>query len=188
MKDRPIELVTARLLLREFRRADHFAVHAYVRDPEVTRYTDWGPDGHQATAAFLAEMARNAAARPRTDYSLAAVERTSGVLVGAVHLGLTNQAHRLGEMGYVLAPLHWGKGYATEAATATLRFGFRQVGLHKITATCDPDNITYARFLSKIGMLYQDYVREHVLVRGRWRDRLLFAAISPLREYEPPCV
>jgi ribosomal-protein-alanine N-acetyltransferase len=81
----------------------------------------------------------------------------------------------------VLARARWGRGYATEAATAMLRFGFDQLGLHKIMATCDPDNTTSARVLTKIGMRIDGYLYQHVLVRRRWRDRLVLAATSPLR-------
>ncbi len=48
-----MELATPRLLLREFRGADHAAVHEFASDPEVVRYTDWGPNDPQDTAAFL---------------------------------------------------------------------------------------------------------------------------------------
>lgn len=177
----PMELVTPRLLLREFRNADQPAVHAYASDPEVTRYTDGGPNSPAATAAFLAETERDAAAQPRTEYTLAVTDRVDDVVIGAVHLSLTSQTHQRGDMGYVLGRPRWGQGYATEAATAILRFGFDQVGLHKIAASCDPGNLASARLLSKIGMRPEGHLHHHLLIQGQWRDRLLFAAISPLR-------
>ena len=54
-------------------------------------------------------------------------------------------------------------GYATEAAGALLRFGFDQAGLHRITATCDPENVGSARILEKIGMRH---LRHHYLIHG----------------------
>jgi RimJ/RimL family protein N-acetyltransferase len=173
-----MELVTSRLLLREFSASDYEAVHAYAADPEVTRFMDWGPNGPEDTVAFLAEVRRAALVVPRLGYSLAVVVCAAGDLVGAVHLGETSRAHRRGEMGYVLAQVHWRMGYATEAATAVLRFGFDEVGFHKITATCDPDNVASARVLEKIGMQYEGHLRRHLLIRGQWRDRLTFAALS----------
>jgi [ribosomal protein S5]-alanine N-acetyltransferase len=109
------------------------------------------------------------------------VVRATGNLVGAVHLGETSRAHRRGEMGNVLAQAHWGKGYATEAGAAMLRYGFDEVGFHRITATCDPDNVASARVLEKIGMRYEGQLRQHLLIRGRWRDRLAFAAVASTR-------
>ena len=44
-------------------------------------------------------------------------------------------------MGYTIARPAWGQGFGTEAAGAVLRFGFDRLGLHKVSATCDPANI-----------------------------------------------
>ena len=175
-----MELVTSRLVLREFSDSDHEAVHAYSGDPGVTRYMDWGPNSPEDTAAFLAEVRGEANAVPRLSYTLAVVVRANDELVGAVHLGETSREHRRGEMGYVLAQAHWRRGYATEAAAAIVRFGFEEVGFHKIAATCDPDNVASARVLEKIGMQYEGHLRQHLLIRGQWRDRLAFAALSPM--------
>jgi len=115
---------------------------------------------------------------PRASYTLAIVVRADDQLVGAVHLREVSGEHRRGEMGYVLAAAQWGKGYATEAATAMLRFGFDQLGIHKIIATCDPDNVASAHVLEKIGMRYEGHLHDHLLIRGQWRDRLTFGALS----------
>ena len=174
-----MELVTSRLLLREFAGSDRAAVHGYAGDPAVTRFMDWGPNSREDTVAVLAEVPGEANAVPRSNYTLAVVVRTDDELVGAVHIGETSREHRRGEMGYVLAQAHWGRGYATEAAAAILRFGFDEVGFHRIAATCDPENIASARVLEKIGMQYEGHLRQHLLIRGQWRDRLAFAALTP---------
>ena len=140
---------------------------------------DWGPNTSQDTAAFLAETRRAARAVPRRNYTLAVVVRASDELIGAVHLGETSSEHRRGEMGYVLARAHWGQGYATEAGATILRFGFDDVGLHKISATCDPANAASAHVLEKIGMEYEGRLRQHLLIRGQWKDRLAYAALTP---------
>ena len=79
-------------------------------------------------------------------------------------------------LGYVLARRSWGNGYATEAAAALLRYGFDELGLHTISATCDPENTASAAVLRRIGMRQVGYLHRQVYVRGEWRDRLLFSA------------
>ena len=69
----------------------------------------------------------------------------SGTVIGAVELRVTAAAHHRGEIGYVLAASAWGQGYATEAAASVLAFGFAQVGLHRVAATCDPANVASRR-------------------------------------------
>ncbi|GAB1691233.1 GNAT family N-acetyltransferase [Krasilnikovia sp. M28-CT-15] len=173
-----MHLETPRLLLREFHADDLDAVHAFAADPEVIRFTDWGPNTVDDTAAFLAEATHDAGARPRTRFALAVLDRAAQVLIGSVELSVTSAAHRQGSTGYVLARPWWGQGRATEAATAMLRLGFDRLDLHKISATCDPGNIASGRVLTKIGMRREGHLHDHLYVRGRWRDRLLFAAIT----------
>lgn len=54
------ELVTPRLLLRDFRLADEAAVHAYASDPKATVFTDWGPNDTAATREFIVQAAAEA--------------------------------------------------------------------------------------------------------------------------------
>jgi [ribosomal protein S5]-alanine N-acetyltransferase len=175
---RPVEIVTPRLLLRDFSDADHASLHLSASDPEVTRYMDWGPNTVEDTAAFLAWARANAAGRPRALFNLAVVERGDGGLLGSVSLRVISPDHQRAEMGYMLARSRWGCGYGTEAARAVLGFALDKLRLHKVTATCDPENVGSARVLSKIGMHREGYLRDHLLIRGQWRDRLLFAAVA----------
>jgi ribosomal-protein-alanine N-acetyltransferase len=174
-----MELSTPRLLLREFRAGDHAAVHAFAGDTEVTRYTDWGPNSAHDTAAFLSEVVRDASVLPRSRFGLAMVDREDGVLIGSIELRITSGEHERGELGYVLHRLRWGRGYAGEAAAAMLRHGFGELGLHRISATCDPGNAASSRVLTKIGMRREGHLHDHLRVRGQWRDRLIYAALSP---------
>jgi ribosomal-protein-alanine N-acetyltransferase len=172
-----MKLTTDRLLLRPLEADDFAVVHAYATDPEVVRFMDWGPNTLDDTTVFLDRMIRSATESPRTQYPLAIVpvgERP----VGVVELQIDSAEHRRADVGYVLARSAWGRGYASEAAAAMLRFGFGELGLHKISATCDPDNRGSARVLEKIGMRQEGVLRDHFLIRGQWRDRLLWAALE----------
>ena len=171
-----MELGTERLRLREFVGKDHEAVHRYASDPEVTRFMDWGPNDIEATRVFLQEAIGSADSFPRSRYPLAVVRRDLDELIGSVELQVASEQNRQGVIGYVLARRSWGNGYATEAAAALLRYGLDDLGLHKISATCDPDNTASAGVLGKIGMRQEGYLSRKVFARDEWRDRLLFAA------------
>jgi RimJ/RimL family protein N-acetyltransferase len=58
------------------------------------------------------------------------------------------------------------------------RLWFQRAGLHKISATCDPENHASVAVLTKNGMHQEGVLRDHVHVRGEWRDRLLFSVIA----------
>lgn len=170
-----MELKTERLVLREFAADDFDAVHAFASDPDVVEFMDWGPNSPEETRQGLAAFTRDQDANPRTRYNLAITE-LDGPPFGTI--GLTRQGYHHGEMGFVFARDRWGQGFASEAAAAVLEFAFADLGLHRVQATCRPENIASSRALEKIGMVREGYLREHILIRGSWRDSLLYAAVA----------
>lgn len=162
-----MELRTERLTLREFRLHDEVAVHRYGSDEEVTRYLTWGPNSSAETEAYLSEVIRKAAREHRTSFTLA-VATLDDELIGVANLTITD-AGSTGELGYVLARDSWGRGYATEVARRLIVFGFNELGLRRITATCHPDNLASARVLEKAGLHFEGTIRDHLRVHGGWR-------------------
>jgi RimJ/RimL family protein N-acetyltransferase len=174
-----VVLDTHRLLLRELRDEDTTAIHAYASDAEVVRYLDWGPNTPEETAQFLALARTTREAVPRTTYHVAIALRDAGELVGGCRIEIRSAANGAGDLGYVLARSHWGRGYATEAIRALVGFGFEHLALHRIWATCDVRNAASARVLEKVGMEREGYLRHSVRRRGEWRDSYLYAILEP---------
>jgi len=173
-----VELRTTRLRLRDFELGDFQAVHAFAADLAVVSYVEWGPNTPEQTQAFLREARASADVSPRRHYALAVVHSDAESLIGAIELRVVSREHRRGEIGYVLAHEWWGHGYATEATRRLLAFGFKELGMHKISATCDPENGASVAVLTKNGMQQEGVLRDHVYVRGQWRDRLLVSIIA----------
>jgi ribosomal-protein-alanine N-acetyltransferase len=171
-------ITTARLLLRDFEEADWKSVHDYASDPEVVRYMPWGPNTTEDTNNFIKRAIANLQERPRRSYSLAVLLTPQQVLIDGCGIYVTNPDEREGYIGYVFNRNYWGKGYATETAKALLRFGFDQLNLHRIFATCDPANTASARVLEKIGMQREGHFREHKWEKGKWVDSLQYAILD----------
>ena len=172
------QVETGRLLLREFVQEDWEAVHRYDTDPEVSRYMEWGPNTEEATRAFIAQAVAAQGAEPRTDFQFAVLLKHDRRLIGACRLAFSHGPSREAGLGYSYERASWGQGYATEAARALLAFGFAEVSLHRIWATCDPANVGSMHVLEKVGMQREGYLREHRWMKGHWRDSLLFAILE----------
>jgi RimJ/RimL family protein N-acetyltransferase len=168
-----MELQTERLLLREFTKDDFAAVHLFASDVRLAEYVDWGPNTSGETQEFLEMCLAAQRGAIRTNFTLA-ITLPDGGPFGSV--GLATDRGR-GELGYVIDADHWGHGYATEAAASLLRFGRETLGLRDITATCRPENDASARVLEKIGMDHVGLRRADKLIRGQWRDSLVFSAL-----------
>ena len=115
-------------MLREFATEDFHALHAFVSDPVVCRYTDWGPNVPSDTHAFLAEASEEARQEPRVGYSLAVIRKSDARLIGSCAVWQENAAHRRGGLGFVFHPDVWRQGDATETALLLLQLASTVLG------------------------------------------------------------
>jgi ribosomal-protein-alanine N-acetyltransferase len=164
-----------RIYLRDFVADDLDASMAVVGDPEVTVFLSFDTKSREEQAALLAAVIQRAREVPRTEYYLAVVLRGSDELVGFARLGLGG--HRGAKLGYAIRHADWGRGLATEAAETLVSYGFHQLGLHRITAACGPDNPASVRVVEKLGFSLEGRLREHVFTNGAWRDSLLYSLL-----------
>jgi [ribosomal protein S5]-alanine N-acetyltransferase len=174
----PVELRGTRLTLRDLARDDWPGIHAYSSLIEVCRFQPWGPNTPEETRAFVDAAVASADEKPRWRFALAVWVPGVAQVAGLCELNIRDDAFHTGEIGYALHPDHWGRGLASEAAGLLLRFGFEELGLHRIHATCDPRNLASARVLEKIGMRYEGRMREVMLIRDGWRDSSLYAILD----------
>jgi RimJ/RimL family protein N-acetyltransferase len=165
-----------RLSFRDFETTDIAAVHEYTSDPEVTRWSTWGPNTLEQTAFFVEAASQAHLSADRSKYSLAAV--LDGKAIGTVAVWTTDSHDRNGELGYTFHRAYWGNGYATEAVSQLLLLGFDTLHLERISATCHPGNIGSIRVLEKSGFSREGLLRSHRLVDGVRRDSVLFSILS----------
>lgn len=177
-----MEIVTHRLLMREFAEADLAALIAYQAD---TRYAEFhGPDetSLMRTGELLRMFRRWAIERPRRNYQLAieSVQEPREV-VGNCGIRSEGLGPGMAEFGVELAPRWWGHCYASEATHALLEFGFRELGLEEIRGVSVTANVRVARLVRRLGFVAivtrpgPDWMRaqgwsqtEWQLTRDRW--------------------
>lgn len=174
----PFPITTDRLIIREFSLADEDAVHEYGSDPDVVRYMPWGPNTREDTKAYLGRVLAGQQKQPREGYDMALVLKESNRLIGACGIYITRPDVCEAMLGYVLHKDYWSQGYMSESAHAMVGFAFQHLGMHRIFATCDPENIGSRRVMEKIGMSYEGRLRDHHLIRGAWRDSLVHSILE----------
>jgi [ribosomal protein S5]-alanine N-acetyltransferase len=103
--------------------------------------------------------------------------RENDALCGGAGL-MIEAEHRRAELGYWIGVPHWGKGYATEAATALVKYGFEHLGLHRIFAGHFAGNSASAAVLRKIGMRHEGRQRAHILKWGEFLDLELYGMVA----------
>lgn len=168
------EIRTDRLLLRAWRESDREPFAALNADPAVAEHFPAALTREQSDEGVDA-ITRHF---DQHGFGLWAVEvAASGDFAGFVGLNVpTFEAHFTPcvEIGWRLARSHWGHGYATEAARASLRHGFEVLELEEIVALTVPANRRSIAVMERIGM-----TRDH---SGDF-DHPRIAEGSPLRRH-----
>jgi len=171
-------LTTERLLLREFVESDWPDVLAYQSQPLYLRYYPWTERRAEDVQAFVRAFVEQQRQQPRLKYQVAIILPDQDQLIGNCGIRKDTPDARQADIGFELDPVHWGQGYATEAAHALLQFGFGELNLHRIWARCLADNVASARVLEKVGMQLEGRLRENEWFKGRWWDTLLYAILE----------
>ncbi len=173
-----MELTTDRLILRDFVFADWPAVLAYQRDPRYLRYTHWAARSPDDVQRFVQMFLDQQQGQPRLKYQLAVVLKSGGQLIGNCGIRLREDEAQYADIGYELSPQQWGRGYATEAARAIVRFGFTQLNVHRIWAWCIAENTASAHVLEKLSMQCEGRLRETEYFKDRWWDTLVYGMLE----------
>jgi RimJ/RimL family protein N-acetyltransferase len=122
----------------------------YACKPEVTRYMMWRPHKNVSeTDEFVADCIAAFQAGTRFPYVLA--ERANPDLPIGM-LEARPSGHKI-DLGYVLAPQYWGRGYMPEAVAALAAHALAQGGFFRVQAFCDVENLRSQRTLEKAGFV-----------------------------------
>lgn len=150
---------TNRLILRELEQTDAMDLFEMDSDPEVHLYIENNPVKSINEITKVIEMLKkqydeNGIAR------WAVIEKNTNECIGWSGLKYFNEPlnshHNFYELGYRFKKRHWGKGYATESATAVLDYGFKKLNIHSVFAITDPQNTNSKKVLTKLGFTLQE--------------------------------
>ncbi|HEY6503523.1 MAG TPA: GNAT family N-acetyltransferase [Chitinophagaceae bacterium] len=147
-----VVIETNRLLLRTFTIEDAGLIYDLNKDPEVTRYThDPVTDMEHAKQVLERTIIPQYALY---NHGRWAVHIKQGLeFIGWCGLKFRPEMKET-DLGYRFKQSSWGKGYATEAAFASINYGFQKLNLTRIVGRAEPGNIGSWRVLEKCGMKY----------------------------------
>jgi RimJ/RimL family protein N-acetyltransferase len=174
----PQELTSPRLSLRRFVPADGAGLHAYLSRPEAVEFEPYGVIDRSEADAWAAQRAADPA-------FWAICLRPDGELIGNLYLArVPPDEWRTWELGYVLHPDHWGRGYASEAATRLLDECFRAWSAHRVVAYCDVENAASWRLLERLGFRREGHLVANASFRSDaggepvWKNAYAYAVLD----------
>ena len=148
---------TERLQLREIHPTDVEGILKLDTDPEVHRYLGNSPIKTKEEALAAIQYIR----QQYQDNGIgrwAVINKSTNEFIGWSGLKLikekTNNHINYYDLGYRFQQEHWGKGYATETAIASLDYAFNNLNINEVHAIVDCENKGSNNVLQKVGLQY----------------------------------
>lgn len=177
----PTDLYSPRFTLRPFRRRDVAAVHEAVLAslPELGVYLPWAHERYSrsVTQQFIRES--SAAWHEGRAYDFAIrKDAEPNRHVGNVSIWHVSRANATGEVGYWVRTDETGHGVCTEAVARVLRFGFEDLGMHRIVVRIGVGNAGSERVAQKLGFRLEGTLRDEVKVGAHWIDHTIWGLLD----------
>jgi [ribosomal protein S5]-alanine N-acetyltransferase len=169
-------LQTTRLLLRPFTESDADAIYALQSNAHVMRYWNTPPWTNRSQAnAFIATCRKME--EDGSGARFAIETRDQHAFFGSGSMFGWNPVYRSLGIGYCFAQPAWGKGYATEAMHAMLRWAYDSLDLNRVETELDTRNAASARVLEKLGFEREGLKREVCIVSGEVSDSWIYGLL-----------
>lgn len=171
-------LETDRLVIRKFCCDDWYDLYEYLSQKTVVKYEPYNVFTEE-------ECKQEAIYRSQNDAFFAVCLKENNKLIGNIYFQQQDPKEFLTwEIGYVFNPGYYGRGYATEACKRVLKYGFEQLGVHRVIGKCNPENTSSWKLLERLLMRREGHFRKpaffHKSNEGKpiWHDAYQYAILS----------
>ena len=170
-------LETDRLILRQVTQDDANSLLKYLSDKDVMKYVGLEPfksiDDALDEISWYTSIVENS-----TGIRWGITLKDQGEVIGSCgFLNLASQHHR-SEIGVELSSEHWGKGIASEAFGAVIRYGFEQMNLQRIEALIEPPNIPSQKLAERQGFIREGLLRSYEFTVGKFDDLYMYSLLK----------
>jgi ribosomal-protein-alanine N-acetyltransferase len=174
-----VHIETDRLLLRPFTMRDLEAFRTIASQEAILEFLPRSDrmtaEQMKAVLAWLIECYDVNTPERIVKFTLPVVLRDSAEVVGWCGLGPLELDESETELYFVISTEHWGKGFATEAAGALLKYALGTLGVPRVVAVVDPRNGASIRVIEKLGMRRERVVRGLSTEHSDYEEHVLYS-------------
>jgi [ribosomal protein S5]-alanine N-acetyltransferase len=172
------EITTKRLLLRKILPTDVSAVYELRTNEQVMQFIDKEPLKNLDEATVLVEKIIKDFNDNIGITLCICLPPNPQQLIGTIGLWRIEKENYRAEIGYMLHPKYWNKGFMQEAVKAIIEYGFTQLKLHSIMANINPHNTASAALLEKTNFVREAYFKEDYYFRGKFLDTAIYSKLN----------
>jgi ribosomal-protein-alanine N-acetyltransferase len=171
-----LPISTERLILRRFSHKDVQDVIEFVSHPSVARITREIKPSKSEVKRYIDLQNSYEPFEANKCFDLGIELTEEHKIIGL--LTLICRAHQQGQIGWSLNIAYRGRGYVTEGARALIKYGFENLGLHRIWADTSNVNIPSWKVMERLGMRREGCYREAEFRDNQWIDTLVYAILA----------
>ena len=173
------ELTDESIMIRTYRDSDAALLYEAVREsiPEVSKWLPWCHDNYSIEESREFVSGRELGSQGDEWYSFAVFDTAGAKFLGGVGINFINRVHQMANLGYWVRTSGSGRGVATAATRLAARFGFEQLGLHRIEIVAAVENLASQRVAEKAGAKREGILRKRLLINGTPHDAVLFSLV-----------
>jgi [ribosomal protein S5]-alanine N-acetyltransferase len=169
-------LETARLRMRKLSMRDAGDMFEYASLPEVAEHVLW--DYHRNISDsmhYLRIVTQQYIDGVPSPWGI--VHKELGKLIGTIGFHIWSYPNGYAEAGYAISKDFWNLGIVTEAFTEIIRFGFENLNLNRIEATCKLPNLASERVMQKCNLKYEGIMRKRLFAKGEFHDLKMYSIL-----------
>jgi ribosomal-protein-alanine N-acetyltransferase len=172
------DLSTERLILRKLNDNDAEQIFELRSDKEVMKHIGKYPmTSIDEAKAFIKLITDLLEGNSGITWAMA-LKESPDKLIGTIGLWRLIKEHYRAEIGYMLHPAYWRKGFTKEAILKVSLFGFNELKLHSIEGHINPRNAASAKTLESTGFVREAYFKEDFFFNGKFEDSAIYSLLN----------
>ena len=123
----------------------------------------------------------------RNDHEGFAICRgTDEVIVGVININnIVRGSFLSASLGYYVGATFQGQGYMQAGLTRLIDYAFSTMGLHRLEANIQPDNLRSRELVRRCGFEYEGLSKNFLFLDGAWRDHQRWCVIDSRAKLRP---
>ncbi|BAJ02483.1 GNAT family N-acetyltransferase [Shewanella violacea] len=173
-----MELSSQRITLSPFDETDKALFIEFCMCPETMKHV-YAPFTYAEAVTAFEIKSQPWTLESKAWLSLSISSLGTGEKLGHIGLKIINHEAKIAEVGYMIKQGAQGKGFAAEALNLVKGYGFEELHLNKLTATCSVHNTGSFKLLEKIGFIREGCLQQNSLIDKRYVDDYVYGICQP---------
>ncbi|AIO18465.1 Putative ribosomal N-acetyltransferase YdaF [Candidatus Izimaplasma bacterium HR1] len=166
-----LQLETKRLIIRPTVKEDNRRIHEMLSDEETMKFFVEGTYSEEKVSEFVN---RN----QKETHHFTIFLKSSNRIVGKISYNPWFMKDTK-EIGWIFFRTASGNGYCTEASKAIIEYAFEVEKIHRLIATCQPENKASIRVCEKLGMRLEGHFKDCIYYKDDiWWDELFYSMLK----------